>query len=334
MEPPVTVIITTRNRSEMLVDALKSVRRQTGLASVARVIVSENGETGDSEEVCKRFTDLPLWYVRQQPPVSSLLHIRALWHHVESPIVAILHDDDWWLPEHLENSVRVLEKHSDCVATFSNFLDSLGPKIVPIASVKAWRVWMSSGGDFSPDLLTLDKVSVLLACLLESSFHYSTMVGRKDAVWECDQRKVASDHAWDNERTFPVFLSALGSIGYLTRHAAVVRNHPAQEGLDLTIAAAGFSETRVRTTDWLAQLEPENTALAVKKFNEAVSKLPRHLAEAVPSQIEEAQKTLLIKKFGFNFPHVSPKDAKWWLNQFCPPAVLALQRKARQILQN
>lgn len=318
----------------MLAEALESVRRQTGLASVARVIVSENGDTGDSEEVCKRFADLPLLYVRQQPPVSSLLHLKAIWPHIESPIVAILHDDDWWIPEHLQNSLAVLNEHPECGATFSNFYDTLGPRIVHFGSDKAWRVWVATGCDFRPHLLMLDKVSVLLACLLNSAFHYSTMVGRKEVVWESYLKMVAADNAWDNERTFPVFLSSWGPLGYVTKHAAMIRAHPAQEGQDLKVAAAGFDRTRVRTTQWLAQLEPETTALAVKKFNETAPDVPHGLLGLVSSQIEKPQQLFLMKELGLNLiPTYPQRNARWFIKQLCPPAILALQRKSRQFLE-
>ena len=337
MEPQVTVIITTRDRPGMLAEALESVRRQTGLARVARVLVSENGETGDSKVVCERFQDLPLLYVRQQPPVSSLLHLSALWHNVESSLVAILHDDDWWLPDHLKNSVAVLDAQPDCVVTFSNFVDTLGPKIVPFASDKAWRVWAATGGDFSAEVLMMDKVSVLLACLLHSAFHYSTMVGRKDAIWESDLKKVAADNAWDNERTVPVFLSASGLIGYLTRPAAMIRRHPSQEGQDLSVAGTGFDATRVKTTQWLAQADPENAARAAQRFNDTISRVDPGVHALVlgliSSQIDEPQKTFLIEQLGFGLMPGVRKDAKWLLGQFTPPALPIVQRKITRLFK-
>jgi len=344
MSARVSVIITTRDRPEMLGEALASVRRQTRAASINQVIVSENGLTDASRGVCGQFKDLPLLYVRQDPPVTSLLHLKALWRHVESPNVAILHDDDWWMPDHLENSLGILEAHPDCVGTFSNFYDAWGPRIVPWVTEKAWRVWVSSGCDFSPPKLLLDEVSVLLACMLESTFHYSTLVGRKDAVWETYLKMVAADNAWDNERIFPVLLSTLGRIGYLTRHYAVVRNHPTQEGFDPEFAAKGYGEMRIKTTRWLAQLEPRNTALAVEKFNRNIGHLralgsrPDFVA-FVSNQIGEPQKGVLIEEFGFQLnptpaPVASPppkKDKIWLAKQLVPPAVLALRRKVKKI---
>jgi hypothetical protein len=335
MKAQVSVIITTRDRPEMLGEALASIRRQTRGSAIHQVIVSENGTTDASRKVCEQFGDLPILHVRQQPPVPSLLHLKALWHHVNSPLVAILHDDDWWMPEHLENSVSALEAHPDCVATFSNFFDTWGPTVVPFLSEKAWRVWVASGCDFSQPLLKLDKVSLLLACMLESTIHYSTMVGRKDALWETYLKMVAANNAWDNERTFPVMLSFLGPVGYVTRHCAFIRNHPAQEGFDPAFRANGFGEMRIKTTRWLAQLEPETTALAVKKFNASVSTLRPDFVSLVSNQIGEPQKSVLIREFGLKLVAgpVPERDKKWLLKQFCPPAVLTLRRKVKKITQ-
>jgi hypothetical protein len=328
----------------MLGEALSSVQRQTRVAAINQVIVSENGLTEGSREVCGQFKELPIRYVRQDPPVPSLLHLKALWQHVESPNVAILHDDDWWMPDHLENALGTLEAHPGCAATFANFYDTWGPKIVPFVTEKAWRVWVASECDFSPPLLVLDQVSVLLACLLESTFHYSTLVGRRDAVWESYLKMVALENSWDNERTFPVLLGAFGEIGYLTRHSVLVRNHPAQEGFDPEFAAKGFGEMRIKTTRWLAQLDPRNTALAVEKFNRNLAGLRAlgtrpDFVSYISGQIGEPQKGVLIKEFGLQLtptpvPVVIPppkKDKIWLAKQILPPAVLAIRRKVKKL---
>jgi hypothetical protein len=85
----------------MLRDALESIRRQSAVDAVARIVVSENGLNEESGKVCAEFPDLPIVYLLQNPPIPALLHLKAIWHQVESPLVAILHDDDWWAPGHL-----------------------------------------------------------------------------------------------------------------------------------------------------------------------------------------------------------------------------------------
>jgi len=324
----------------MLGEALESVRRQTAASAIHQVIVSENGLTDASRLVCEQFKDLPLCYVRQEPPVASLLHLKALWHLVESPIIAILHDDDWWMPDHLECAVETLGTQPDCVATFANFYDSLGPSIVPFVTEKAWFVWAASNCDFRAPRLMLEPASVLLACMLESAFHYSTLVGRKDAVWETYLKMVAANNAWDNERIFPVLLSALGRIAYFTRHHAAVRNHPAQEGFDPAFVAKGFGEMRVKTTRWLAGLDPGRTRLAREQLNRNIEKILEHYGfydflGLVSHRIQEPQKGVLITEFGFNLrPTPAPvpppkKDKKWLAKQLVPPAVLAVRRKLK-----
>jgi hypothetical protein len=80
-------------------EALESVRRQTARRAIARVIVSENSTNGDSREVCSHFKDLPIVYVQQKPPVPAMLHMKVMWDLVQSPLAAILYDDDWWAPD-------------------------------------------------------------------------------------------------------------------------------------------------------------------------------------------------------------------------------------------
>src|SRR5450631_3615593 len=94
--PMITVLLCTFNRPEMLREALESVRQQTAHTAIARIVVSENSMNEESGSICDEFSDLPVVYVRQRPPVAPLLHVKTIWSLVESPLVAILHDDDWW----------------------------------------------------------------------------------------------------------------------------------------------------------------------------------------------------------------------------------------------
>jgi hypothetical protein len=241
------------------------------------------------------------------------------------------------MPEHLGNALDALESHPECVATFSNFLDSWGPTTVPWHTVKAWRVWAAANCDFSPSLLVLDKASVLLACLIESSFHYSTVVARKDAYWGAYLKMLEANNAWDNERIFPVLISAFGKVGYVTRHNAVIRTHANQEGMEAAHLVKGLEETRTNTTRWLAQLEPETTALAVSRFNDSVRTTRVDAVGSVLQAVTREQMDVLVHEVGLKFPWALPprlnkkkdRNAKWLIKQLLPPMVLALQRKVK-----
>jgi hypothetical protein len=108
-----SILPATCNRPLYPREALESVRRQTIRKAIARVVVSENGTNDDSRKVCAQFPDLPLLYVQRKPPVPHILHLKQIWNLVQTPLVATLHDDDWWAPEYLEVAVDALEAKRD-----------------------------------------------------------------------------------------------------------------------------------------------------------------------------------------------------------------------------
>lgn len=339
MAPTITVIIPTCNRPAFLRDALDSVRTQTAQSAITQVIVSENSTNEESEEVCRQFPDLPIDYLLQRPPVSTLVHLRQIWPHVRNPIVAFLFDDDWWRPGHIENALLLLANPS-CVAVYSSRYETFSPHAPPFASDVPWLMWIASGCDFRPEALLLDEVSVLLSNLLNVSCHLSTLVARKEAVWDVYQKVAVAGNTFDTDRMWPVFLSSFGSIGYLTKPDTFVRLHPGMDSMKPEHRLKMFNLIQ-NTTRWLLKTHPERTAQAAKKFNEAMSSLPLELLPrlriAIYNFVHEPQWTTLIEECGLNLPpraQFAPppkrKDARWLLKQCCPPVLSAIRRRLRR----
>jgi hypothetical protein len=325
----------------MLRDALLSVRRQTARSAIARIVVSENSLSEGSKAVCGEFADLPVVYVQQRPPVPPLLHLKAIWGLVESPLVAILHDDDWWAPGHLASALATLESNERCVASYSSFLESLGPRSYAWFNHCVYLVWLAAGADFSQPTLLLDPPGVMLACLFNASLHYSTVVGRTEAMWDAYTQNVARGNAFDNDRTFPVFLSRHGSVGYVTGPDVFVRQHPFRTAWTAEYLKQGHMNMAQETTRWLLKHHPREVALAAAKFKQVAGELNSREAEAISGMLRtcvgEPQWTTLIEECGVELNAISAKLPRGLLPRWivssmvavCPPVLWRLAMRIR-----
>jgi len=110
----VDIIVATYKRYDLLRDALKSVAYQS--YPYWKCWIAEDGESKETYEAIKpflrdnRFAYLPGPHTGY-PSVPRNLAIRQ----GTAPYIALLDDDDLWLPQKLENQVAFLENHSDCV---------------------------------------------------------------------------------------------------------------------------------------------------------------------------------------------------------------------------
>ncbi|HEY3914396.1 MAG TPA: glycosyltransferase family A protein [Verrucomicrobiae bacterium] len=331
MADSVTVYIATYKRPEYLRDALESVRRQTARSRVAQVIVSENSDSNGSREVCRTFNDLPLEYLQQQPPVPALLHTKAVWPRVKSPIIAILHDDDWWDPQHLADSLGILDSDPGVASVMSSPYETFGPAYPPQVATKVWRVWVGSGCDFRPASVRLDQAGIVVASLLEASFHYSSCVARAGAFYDAYIGMTEAGNDYDNDRLFPILLSFHGAMGYVTKLNVFTRVHPGQDCRRADFLAPGFA-LKAKTTQWMKQKWPDLVRMGATRFNETAEKMSAGDLAYVSSQVLEPLKSVLINECGFKLAPSNGKitergSARWFVKQLCPPAILAVRRR-------
>jgi len=110
----VDIVIPTYNRPHILPETLRSVADQT--YPHWRCWVAEDGETEKTWDAVKPFlADDRFQYVPGEhagfPAVPRNRAIRL----GEAPYVALLDDDDLWLPEKLERQIEFLQTHPACV---------------------------------------------------------------------------------------------------------------------------------------------------------------------------------------------------------------------------
>ena len=338
--PTVTIVLCTCNRPDMLRDALQSIREQTARDCIARVVVSENGPTGQSKEVCADFPDLPIVYLQQRPPVPVLLHVKVIWHLVQTPLVAILHDDDWWMAAHLRSALDALESSERCVAVYSSFLESFGPHGTAWLSQCYHLAWLATGGETARPVVLLDPPAVMLGCLINAGFHYSTVVGRSPAMWDAFSRNISRGNSFDNDRTFPVFLSQHGPVGYLAPPSVFVRNHLGREAWSTEHLSRGHMKMAQETTRFFLANFPAEVSAAAARFRSLVRTLDSSSAQALwlvlKDSNSEPQWSTLVNECGIELS--APRQARTqtglphWathaFNAFCPPLLKRwLQRK-------
>jgi glycosyltransferase involved in cell wall biosynthesis len=117
--PLVTVTIPTYNRAGLLHRALSSVLAQS-LTDI-EVFVSDNASTDDTASVVDAFGDGRVQYIRNDRNLGHFGNLSAGLHLGSAPYLAILPDDDFMLPRHLEEHARFLDAHGEVGFVHSAF---------------------------------------------------------------------------------------------------------------------------------------------------------------------------------------------------------------------
>ncbi len=132
-KPLVSVIIPTHNRAALLCEALDSVKAQVGVGELfeMEVIVVDDASSDNTPEVMRRCPDVQ--YIRLDnnggASVARNTGIRAS----KGKYIALLDDDDLWLPHRLKAHVPLLESHREVGVAYGQIIvkgdgpDSLWP---------------------------------------------------------------------------------------------------------------------------------------------------------------------------------------------------------------
>jgi len=276
--PMLTVIIPTADRASMLRTALQSIADQTALSQIDRIVVSENGGSRKSEEICARFPLLPITYVFRSPNLTPLEHGRLLMNEQDSDLTAILHDDDWWAPTHIEYALKALEANPDAagygagnyvVADESSMLNCNG-NLFPWfgASYPRFAPWWK-----------IARFDVLLTELLGTLAHYSTTVARTKALREATH-VFDLGNTFDNDRMLLFALSASGPLLFNPTPQVFVRNHGVHQDSFLFDGEAQRSHMSV-TTRWLVESSGQPLDTLIKTFMRRMTQCPKAAAHTL-----------------------------------------------------
>jgi glycosyltransferase involved in cell wall biosynthesis len=108
--PAVSVIIPTYNRAHLLAEAIHSVLGQT--YADFEVLVVDDGSTDDTASVVASFADPRVRYLYQEHAERSTARNRGM-AAAKGQYIALLDDDDLYLPHKLASEVAFLEAHPE-----------------------------------------------------------------------------------------------------------------------------------------------------------------------------------------------------------------------------
>jgi glycosyltransferase involved in cell wall biosynthesis len=118
--PKVSVIIPTHNRAVFLRDAIQSALNQT--FQDFEIIVVDDASRDSTGEVVQSFSDPRIVYIRHETNRGQGASRNDGIRRGSGEYVALLDDDDEWLPEKLEQQVRLLDSSSSEVGlVYSGF---------------------------------------------------------------------------------------------------------------------------------------------------------------------------------------------------------------------
>lgn len=331
----VNVIIATANRPQMLRQALRSVSAQTVRDRISTVLVSENGGNPESRQICAEFPDLPLHYVFRDPSTSPFEHGRILFSEgLRDEFTAILHDDDWWAPCHLEYAVESLEGLGHAAAYYSSVFEVTGETSV-LRCDHNFFFWFGAGYLPLTSIWDLSRSQVILASLLATPGRFSALVARTEALRRSANSVVNTRNPFDTDRMLTLELSKAGTILYNPLPQVFIRSHALQD--QWSFVTEKRIELTARTTDWIIESAQENPADLARRFVVAVKNCPqtaRPLLDsflsqpwcvprmALQPQMERELRSILSDAKAT----MAATKLKNAIKQFIPPVMLSVKR--------
>jgi len=268
----VTVLIPTFARPAMLRVALRSVAEQTALARITRVFVSENGGDRTSQAVCQEFPQLPITYLFRDPPVGPLGHARVLMKEcLDGDFTCILHDDDWWLPHHLQDALAALEADPEASVYGANTVICQNDVLLENED-NSFAAWFAADYPQGSPLWRISHSNIFIGLLLGLVVHYSSMVARTSAL--CQSAHVYDlDNPFDTDRMITFALSRCGPVLFNPKFGVAVRVHESRD-----TANYDWQEKKRRmtqTTEWMVGSGMKPWAAVASIFVKRLGRCPR-----------------------------------------------------------
>ena len=143
-EPAVSVVIPTRNRADLLREALASVLAQTLLPF--EVIVADDASTDATAEVVATFGDA-VQFVRQEHAGGSAARNLGV-SRARGDLIALLDSDDTWHPAKLERQVALHRQVSGLAWSVTD-CKVVGADLEPVAGVQGFKRVFVAAAEFA-----------------------------------------------------------------------------------------------------------------------------------------------------------------------------------------
>lgn len=144
--PVVSVVITTRDRSQMVAQAIESALSLDTDAFALEIIVVDDGSTDETPEVLGRY---PVRVIRTEGVGMARARTLGL-EAATGDFFGLLDDDDVWLPSAISTQLAVFAEHPEYAAVHGQ-AQTTGPDLVPFG--EPFPAGPLSSGDIFEDLL-------------------------------------------------------------------------------------------------------------------------------------------------------------------------------------
>lgn len=184
MKNSVTVVIPTRNRSELVLRALRSALAQTH--SIERVVVVVDGKDDLTVSALRDCGDDRLaWIVLPESRGSNnARNVGAA--AAESEWIAFLDDDDEWLPEKLEKQLEVAKEAEIVGCRFfakSSKSTMIWPRVLPTDDRRFGDYLFSRRSAFNGEAAVITSTLMIRKSLFEVMPFSTTLRRHQDADW-------------------------------------------------------------------------------------------------------------------------------------------------------
>jgi glycosyltransferase involved in cell wall biosynthesis len=115
--PTTSIIITTFNRSTLVERAVESAKTA---GKDVEVIIVDDASTDDTMDVCRRLKGVRYIRLERNQKTAGARNVGIL--ASKAPYIVVLDDDDWRLPDTLDEQVSILESDPDCPLVYGQFL--------------------------------------------------------------------------------------------------------------------------------------------------------------------------------------------------------------------
>ena len=111
--PRVTVVIPTFNRARFLPETIQSVLDQT--YTDFEILISDDASTDNTTQVVLGFQDPRIHYHRHSKNIGITPNWQFVVSQARTELIAMLADDDIYLPEHLSTAIQALDDYPKAV---------------------------------------------------------------------------------------------------------------------------------------------------------------------------------------------------------------------------
>ena len=130
----VSVVIPTHCRALMLCEAIDSVLAQN--VDDLEVVVVDDGSTDDTRERVSAYGDRVRYLHQENQGLSTARNLGL--SVAKGEYIALLDDDDWWMPGKLELQVQILDKMKELAGVFTNFSIYRSDSDITTNGIQTW----------------------------------------------------------------------------------------------------------------------------------------------------------------------------------------------------